>query len=114
MDIPQGGDAHRRPATHNPGRSLYLEHEWKALRAEFALSKRELEVVQGVFDDLSEGEIGRRMELSVHTVHTYLKRVFRKLKATSRVEVVCIVAAAEKRLRRVEENRAPRPGVSPD
>lgn len=82
----------------NPGRGLYLAATWQALCKVLQLSPRELEITQAVFDDLSEPAMAEKLDISVHTVHTYLKRLYLKLGARSRVEVVCIVVAAERAL----------------
>ena len=63
------------------------------------MSQRELEIAQAVFDDLSEGEIAEALGISTHTVHTYLKRLYQKLGAKSRVELVCILVGREQWLR---------------
>lgn len=82
----------------NPGRLLYLDSTWQALRLALQLSNRELEIAQAIFDDKRESQVAKDLGISVHTVHTYLKRLFQKLGARSRVEVVCIIVAHERRL----------------
>lgn len=85
----------------NPGRGLYLASTWEALRGALRLSQRELEIAQAVFDDASEAEIAEVLDISVHTVHTYLKRLYQKLGANSRVQLVCIVVDRERKLRAI-------------
>jgi DNA-binding NarL/FixJ family response regulator len=82
----------------NPGRGLYLPATWRALGRELQLSPRELEITQSLFDDHKEETIAQDLRISVHTVHTYVKRIYQKLVARSRVEVICIVVAAERQL----------------
>ena len=84
--------------TVNPGRGLYLEETWLRLGSLLRLSPRELEITQAVFDDHAEVTMAEGLGISIHTVHTYLKRLYQKLGARSRVEVVCIVVAAERSL----------------
>ena len=86
-----------------PGRNLFRPSEWERLGNILQLSPRELEILQAVFDDLSEPVIAKRLDLSVHTVHTYLKRLYQKLDARSRVEVVCTVVAVERGMLRRHE-----------
>ena len=86
------------PERTAPGRGLFLARTWWALGQTLQLSPRELEIAQAVFDDRSEAAIARDLELSVHTVHTYTKRLYQKLGASSRVELVCIVVAAEREM----------------
>jgi DNA-binding NarL/FixJ family response regulator len=55
---------------------------------EAALSAREIDVVVGLTDGLSNREIARRLNLTEHTVKNYLCRIFEKLGVSSRVEVI--------------------------
>ena len=52
------------------------------------LSAREIDVVRCVAEGLTNREIGKRLQLTEHTVKNYLFRIFEKLGASSRVEVV--------------------------
>ncbi len=52
------------------------------------LSERELQVVHGLAEGLSNREIADRLRLSQHTVKNYLFRVFDKLGVSSRVELL--------------------------
>ena len=55
---------------------------------ESPLSARESDVVRCVAEGLTNREIGRRLQLTEHTVKNYLFRIFDKLGVSSRVEVV--------------------------
>lgn len=46
---------------------------------ESVLSEREREVLQAMSEGLTKKEIAARLELSVHTVDNYLRRIYRKL-----------------------------------
>ena len=70
------------------GRSLISEDHWAEIGTTLRLAPRELQVVQGVFDDHKEFAIAHDLGISPHTVHTYLERVYRKLRVGSRVELV--------------------------
>ena len=67
---------------------LFTPREWTALGDLLGLSPRELEIVQGVFDDRTEGSIASGLGISHHTVHTYLARIYRKVSASSRTQLV--------------------------
>ena len=55
---------------------------------EALLSAREIDVVVGLTEGLSNREIARRLNLTEHTVKNYLCRIFEKLGVSSRVEVI--------------------------
>jgi DNA-binding CsgD family transcriptional regulator len=52
------------------------------------ISDRELQIIQRIFDDRKEFAIADDLTISVHTVHTHLERVYRKLGVSSRVGLV--------------------------
>ena len=51
------------------------------------LSRRELEVIQGIVAGWTNREIGRRLGISNRTVEKYVESIFAKLDVTSRVEL---------------------------
>ena len=58
-----------------------IVREWK-------LSKREQDLVQLLFSDLSNKEIANHLGLSLNTVKSYMKFLMRKLNVTSRVGII--------------------------
>jgi DNA-binding NarL/FixJ family response regulator len=70
------------------GASLLSEHAWGEIARTLRLTKRELQIVQGVFDNLPKTGIAWRLKISEHTVHTHLNRLFKKLAVTTRAELV--------------------------
>jgi DNA-binding NarL/FixJ family response regulator len=58
--------------------------ETMAEAAAYTLNARELSIVSLVADGLSNGEIGRRLYLSDHTVKHYLRQAYRKLGVNNR------------------------------
>ncbi len=52
------------------------------------LSEREREVLQGLVDGLSEKQVAHRLSLSPATVHTYIRRLYEKLRVNSRGELI--------------------------
>ena len=55
---------------------------------EWNLSKREQDLVQLLFSDLSNKEIAYRLGLSLNTVKSYMKFLMRKLNVTSRIGII--------------------------
>jgi DNA-binding CsgD family transcriptional regulator len=70
------------------GRGLFSQDVWFQISNRLSLSERELQIVQGVFDDQHENQIAQELEISSHTVHTHLERLYHKLGVSSRVELV--------------------------
>ena len=57
---------------------------------DFSLSSRELDILQGIVDDLTEHQIGDRLFISPHTVRTHIKNIYKKLHVHSRASAVRI------------------------
>jgi DNA-binding CsgD family transcriptional regulator len=68
--------------------SAVQEQSWQAVRVAFALSDRELDVLRCLFGGQSEKEVAECLVLSPHTVHTYLRRLARKLGVRNRAALV--------------------------
>jgi len=84
----------RRSAPAKLGRALFSDEVWAGLAPELKLSPRELQIVQLVFDECAEGQMAERLDISVHTVHTHLDRVYRKLGVRTRAGLVIRVCGA--------------------
>jgi DNA-binding NarL/FixJ family response regulator len=67
---------------------LLCDAEWKIVAQRLRLSPRELQIVQQIMVDKKECAIASQLCISVHTVHTHLKRIYWKLNVRSRVELV--------------------------
>lgn len=61
---------------------------WAATAGSLGLSKRQIQVVQAVFDDDTEFAIAEKFSISQHTVHTHFERIYRKLEVRDRVQLV--------------------------
>jgi DNA-binding NarL/FixJ family response regulator len=55
---------------------------------ELCLSQREMQVLRGMNEGLSNGDIGRQLDLSEDTVKTHAQHLFRKLGARDRAQAV--------------------------
>jgi ATP/maltotriose-dependent transcriptional regulator MalT len=64
---------------------------WKTIAQSLHISNRELQIIQGIFDDRKEFAIADELKISVHTVHTHLERLYRKLGVSSRVTLVLYI-----------------------
>jgi DNA-binding NarL/FixJ family response regulator len=76
------------------GRTVFSEEGWHRVTSVLALSARESEILQAVFEDQKECCIAANLGISSHTVHTHLERIYRKLHVSSRVALVVRVFAA--------------------
>jgi len=70
------------------GRSVLPYDGWRMIANSLRISDRELQIIQGIFDDRKEFAIADDLTISVHTVHTHLERLYRKLDVSSRVGLV--------------------------
>jgi len=74
-------------------RSILTYNAWKAIARSLRISDRELQIIQGIFDDRKEFAIADELKISMHTVHTHLERLYRKLGVSSRVGLIlCILS----------------------
>jgi DNA-binding NarL/FixJ family response regulator len=67
---------------------LLSDHAWRETANALRITKRELQIVQAVFDNLPEAGIAQRLKISEHTAHTHLNRLFKKLTVSTRTELV--------------------------
>jgi DNA-binding NarL/FixJ family response regulator len=57
-------------------------------QADYGLSGREMEVLQCIVEGLLKKQIAERLQLSAHTVDSYLRRVYEKMHVNSRSNAV--------------------------
>lgn len=77
--------------TETRGSSIFSNKEWDKLGIDLNLSPRALQLVQGIFNSKTEEGIANDLGISVHTVHTYLVRVYKQLSVRSREELLVFV-----------------------
>lgn len=63
-------------------------HEKKSSKEPAKLTSREKEVIQGIASGLSEKKLAKELSLSPHTIHTHIKKIYKKLQAKTRAEAV--------------------------
>ena len=78
---------------HGVGQYLVSLGAWKDIARLLSLSGRELQIVQGVFDDAKDQCIAERMGISQHTVHAHFERLYRKLAVHGRAGLMLRVFA---------------------
>ena len=54
------------------------------------LSPRAIETLKGLLEGLSEKQVAKRLALSKHTVHSYVKALYRRFEVNSRSELLAI------------------------
>ena len=86
----RGGQWARQPLAALPvsGRGVLVPSQWEQLGQRLRLSKRQLQVVQCLFDDWTEAQIAMALGISEHTVHTHIERLYRKLEVRSRCDLI--------------------------
>src|SRR5712691_9683626 len=81
------------PQHSGAGLSLLPMSAWPRLGMALRLSPRELQIVQGVFDDRKEEGIAYEVGISPHTVNTYFQRLYAKLRVSRRPKLIVRVIA---------------------
>lgn len=73
------------PKGHGPSlSSATLEHVAASLR----LSGREVQILNGILHNNTPLEIANDLGISVHTIHSHLARLYRKMNVSSRAELI--------------------------
>jgi len=81
--------AAKRPEGAPPSKhELFPAVAWREIRESLGLSPREVSILRLLFDDQCEKAIARELGISIHTVHSHLKRLYRKLHVDIRVALV--------------------------
>jgi len=62
--------------------------DFEKVREEFQLSAREIDVLKLLCDGLSNRSIAERLFISEHTTKDHLKNIMRKMKVTSRSQII--------------------------
>jgi DNA-binding CsgD family transcriptional regulator len=83
---PEGSAA--PPVSPPIGSSLLSGDVWTRLRDSLRLSDRELQIVQGIFEDQKQESIAYSLGISPHSVNTYIQRIYSKLRIGSRPQLI--------------------------
>ena len=80
------------PIAQSRGAAMFSDERWRDISLALGLSPRESQIVRCFFNNDKESAIAEALGISVHTVHTYCRRLYRKLNTDSRLGVIlCIV-----------------------
>jgi DNA-binding CsgD family transcriptional regulator len=70
------------------GAAILSEHAWIEIGRALGVTSREVQIIQAVFDNLTQKGIACRFAITEHTAHTHLNRLFKKLNVSTRTELV--------------------------
>jgi len=76
------------PMSPKIARKLIHEFREESTNEQFLLTQREKEIVKLVEDGLTYKEIGKKLGISTHTVHTHIKNMYEKLQAKDRNDAI--------------------------
>lgn len=76
------------PMSPKIARKIIHEFQDDAVSEQYLLTQREKEVVKRVEEGLTYKEIGERLSISTHTVHTHIKNIYEKLQAKDRNDAI--------------------------
>jgi two-component system NarL family response regulator len=76
------------PMSPKIARKVIHEFQGEATSEQFLLTQRETEIVKRVEEGLTYKEIGERLKISTHTVHTHIKNIYEKLQAKDRNDAI--------------------------
>jgi len=79
--------AHREP-TSFAGSAMLSSEAWKQIGCSLRLSGRELQIVQGTFDDKTELAMAADLHISPSTIHSHIERLHHKLAITDRAQLL--------------------------
>jgi two-component system NarL family response regulator len=76
------------PMSPKIARKVIHEFQDDAGTDQFLLTPRETEITKCIEEGLTYKEIGEKMSISTHTVHTHIKKIYEKLQAKDRNDAI--------------------------
>lgn len=67
---------------------IFSQGEWSQLVAQLALSPRQAQIASLLLRGWADKQIAAELDISTHTIRTYLDRMFAKMQVQDRCEVV--------------------------
>jgi DNA-binding NarL/FixJ family response regulator len=77
---------------------IFNQREWEYVTKELALPPRQMEIVRLLLDGLGDKQIASRLRIALPTVRTHMGRLFAKVGAQDRGEVVVRMFRESRRL----------------
>ena len=84
LEVARGG----APMSRGVGRKVLSHFRPTPATHSALLTPREQQVLQGIVDGLSDKEISTRLDLSILTIRTHVKHIYRKLQVNSRTQLL--------------------------
>jgi len=76
------------PMSPKIARKVIMEFQEDGIQEQYLLTHREKEIVREIENGLSYKEIAAKFNISSHTVHTHIKKIYEKLQAKDRREAL--------------------------
>ena len=76
------------PMSPKIARKIIHEFQDEASNDQFLLTPREIEIAKLIEEGLTYKEIGEKLSISTHTVHTHIKKIYEKLQAKDRNDAI--------------------------
>ena len=70
---------------------IFSTEEWSGLRSVLSLSTRQEQILRCLFQDMSDAQIARELNIALPTVRTHMGRMFEKLGVDDRLGLVLFV-----------------------
>lgn len=67
---------------------IFTEEEWKAIAGQLRISRRQEQIARMLLHGYSDKQVAFELKIGLPTVRTHLARLYSKLSAQDRVEVV--------------------------
>ena len=96
-----------KEAQATAGAAIFSERAWGEVARALRLSRREVDILRGMFDGRTESTIADGLSISLRTVHTHVERLHRKLHVTHQVALALRVMAEFLKLAGVPGNGVP-------
>jgi DNA-binding CsgD family transcriptional regulator len=75
-------------AVASNGKSIFSDIEWAEITEELSLSLREGQIIKCLFADKPDKKIAIDLKISIPTVRTHMARLFKKLGANDREDLL--------------------------